>query len=621
MFAAIEQLGVDLSSLQWVAHGTTVGTNAILERTGARTALVVTKGFGDILELQREWKDRNYNLRFQKADPLVPRGQVIELDARMDAQGAEVEPITDEGLRQVVASLEQLEIDAVAICLLNAYRNPAHEEALAAYLAEHLPHLHLHSSHTVAPEIREFERTSTTVLSAYIGPALAEYLDRMEKRLSEQGFTGSLLVTQCNGGLATPAEIASNAAASLLSGPAAGVEGAVAAASAEGIRDFVTMDMGGTSTDLSLVRNGSPTVASGTEIERWPLALPLIDVRAVGAGGGSIISSAAAGLRVGPRSAGAEPGPACYGRGGNRPTLTDALAATGFLRDGRRLGGVIPVDQSAASASLNALAAELGSAPRDVADAAVAVAVAELSHQVRLLTLEQGLDPRDFWLIAYGGAGPMFGGWVAQELSLRGAVIPAAAGLLSAVGLMVAPYRRDFVSTLLERVEGPALTAVRDTFAELEQRAHAVARTHLGHAEVTYERSLDLRYVGQGFELEISPDGATSAADLADAFHSRHREVFGYSISTDPVEVVRCRLTVEADLARTMPRIADEPSSAEPANVEAIRGGKAAMWTAVDAATLDVIKGPSIIESLDTTIIVPAGMAARRSERGAVIIE
>ena len=520
---AVGALGVDRFT-----HGTTVATNALLERKGARTAFVTTAGFEHVLHLRRQTRAHLYRLCAAHPEPLVPLERCFGVRGRMGPDG-ELEPLDLESLRQ-------LDADAVAICLLHSYRFPEHERAVAAEVRRRVPNAHVVASHELAPEFREYERASTTAADAYLGPVTSRYLGALAAASAGAGLPEPL-VMRSSGGVASVAEAATHPALVLVSGPAAGAVGAARVASEAGFPNAIAFDMGGTSTDVCLIVDGVAERSNERVVAGLPIRLPTVDIHTVGAGGGSIARVDAGGaIRVGPESAGADPGPACYGRGGTQPTVTDANLLLGRLPE--RLAGGVELDRAAAERALGVL---------DPA-AVVEVVNAEMLRALRVVSVERGLDPREFALVAFGGAGPLHACALADELGIRTVLVPESAGVLSALGLVASDERRDLVESRLVPL---------DDAGELPREGQA-----------------DLRYTGQSFELTIPLED-----DLAGAFHRAHEERYGYADRERPIELVAIRT---ADVRRGP--VFDLPRAA-PVRVE----------------------GPSVLEQSGSTVFIPPG--------------
>jgi N-methylhydantoinase A/oxoprolinase/acetone carboxylase beta subunit len=534
--AALERAGLGPGSLARLAHGMTVGTNALLEDRLAPAALVATEGFGDVLELRRQDRAHLYRLEAGHPPPVIPGERVVEVRERCTPEGVLV-PLDPASLADAVAAIAAMDVEAVAVCLLFSFAHPAHERAVAAALAEALPGLHVSISCEVLPEIREYERAATTAVDAALTPVLRRYLGRLRERTAAAGLPVPQIM-QSNGGLIDLEGAARHASRTVLSGPAGGVIGAAGLVAAGEVRTALTFDMGGTSCDVAMVADGVPGRVGGTVINGRPLHLPMLDVQTVSAGGGSIAWADSGGaLRVGPQSAGAVPGPAAYGRGGTQPTVTDADMVLGRLAGAGRLGGAIDLDPDAAEAAVGRLAARLGMDTRACALGIVRVANGEMARALRVVSVERGVDPRGATVVAFGGAGPLHACEVADEVGAPRVLAPAAAGVLAALGLVTAGERRDRVRTVLVPLAEPAALAA--PLAELT--AAAAAEVPGGRLEVR----ADCRYAGQRHALTVAWDAPGDAGDLAAAFHAAHRRRYGDAAPGSPVEVVSLRVAAE----------------------------------------------------------------------------
>ena len=537
VLTALARAGLGPGDVVRFGHGMTVGTNALLEGTGARTSLVATEGFGDVLELRRQNRAHLYRLDAHHPPPLVPHERVHEVRERCGPDGV-LTPLEGTSLERVVSAVRADGSAAVAVGLLFSFAHPEHEAAVAAALRAALPDVHVSASSEVLPEIREYERISTTVVDAYLTPVLRTYLARLSERAAAAGLPAPAIM-QSSGGVLPIAESAEHAAWTVLSGPAGGVIGAARLAEGEDRRLVLTFDMGGTSCDVALVRDGVPARTGATVIAGHPLHLPMLDVATVSAGGGSIAWADSGGaLRVGPHSAGARPGPAAYGLGGERPTVTDADVVLGRLPVDAPLGGRIHLDRAAARAAVGRLAAELGLEVEECAAGILTVAVQEMVRALRLVSVERGEDAREATLIAFGGAGPLHACPVADELGVRRVVAPPAAGVLAALGLVMAGERRDYVQTVLATI-GAGADDLAGRLAPLTTRADA----DLPGARHT--AAADCRYAGQSHALTVPWDPDLPATALAAAFHAAHRERYGDADADRPVEAVTLRLAAE----------------------------------------------------------------------------
>jgi N-methylhydantoinase A len=530
--AALE--GFDPKKVDRIVHGTTVATNALLERKGARVVLCATRGFADVIALRRQDRASLYDLSVHHPAPLVPRELIVDVDERIAPEGV-LKALTAAEARHVAVAVRALEPDIVAICLLHSYADPSHEHALRDEIRRELPNVDVVLSADVFPEIREFERTTTTVAEAYLRPRVAEYLRRLSDRLERSGF-GQPAVMTSSGGM-TPARDASSKAAQLaLSGPAGGVVGAAMVLDQLGIDQALTIDIGGTSADVGLILSRHPRVEPGGAIAGIPIALPRVLVETVSAGGGSIawIDDGGA-LRVGPRSAGALPGPVAFGRGGTQPTVTDAHIALGNIRDARLSGGV-QLDAEAARKAVAALADRLGAPTERVARAIIATADATMARALRRVSVERGVDPRGCTLVAFGGGGPLHGCGLAEQIGVSRVLVPPHAGVLSAVGLALAREQREAMASVMRRTDAGSDTSLKALIAQLSGRLDGDKRW--SHASIARAR-----YVGQGHELDVPvPEGGDMFA-CGVAFEETHEALFGYRLQR-PVEIVSVRHTV-----------------------------------------------------------------------------
>jgi len=592
--AALARAGRAPADVRAFAHGMTVATNALLEGRAARTALVATEGFTDVVELGRQARAQLYRLCAARPAPLVPPGLRFPAPERMTPEGP-LRPLASEDAAALAGDVAAAEPEAVAIVLLHAYRHPQHELAVRDALAAALPDAHVSLSHEVVGTFREYERAATTEVDAALSPLLGRYLRRLAERARAAGLPEPAIM-QSSGGLADVASAAAHAARTVLSGPAGGAAGAGFAARAAGAPRALCLDMGGTSADVCLVHDGAVAETGASEVAGRPIALPTLDVHTVGAGGGSIAWRDAGGaLRVGPRSAGAVPGPAAYGRGGTEPTVTDANLLLGHLRDDVPLAGGIALDRSAAERAVGALADELGLDPLACAEGIVRVANAEMTRALRVVSVERGIDPRDHALVAFGGAGPLHAVAIAQELGIARVIAPRSSGVLAALGLVVAPRRRDAQRSVLRAGEALTAEAVAADVAELAD----AARRALGEPDASTAATYELRYRGQAFELAIpfAPDAppATPQA-LRAAFEAAHEERYGYRDGDEQIELVTVRVR------------ATTPAPAQPSALRA-QGGPP------PGATL---AGPTVVALPESTLVIPRGWTGTVREDGAI---
>jgi N-methylhydantoinase A len=581
VMAAVEEAlggaGASASDVERFVHGMTVGTNALLEGRVARTALLATAGFTDLEELGRQARAELYRLCAGHPPPLVPAELRVAVPERTGPDGV-LRALDEEALR---AALEGLDAEAAAVCLLWGFRHPEHELRVASLAREALPGVHVSTSHETAGVFREYERCATTVVDAALSPLLRGYLERLTERAGEAGLPEPEVMLS-SGGTASAGTAARHASWTVLSGPAGGAVGAARMAHA----DAVGLDMGGTSCDVSLIVGGAAAVGSGREVGGRALALPMVDVHTVGAGGGSIAWRDSGGaLRVGPRSAGADPGPACYGRGGDKPTVTDANLLLGHLNEGTPLAGGVRLDRSAAERAVGELAGELGLSLDDTAAGIVRVASAAMAQAVRVVTVERGIDPRDLALVPFGGAGPLHAAQIADELGMRRVLVPVASGVLSAFGLVVAERRRDLVESVL--LTGDDLT--RERIAEAVDRLAQRGRDELRGDDAQIRATYDLRYEGQAFELPVEGDPAPDPAKLRRAFDRAHEDRYGYSDAEARLELVTVRVAVALPGAEPRP----------------------AAWEGLPG---DAVEGPEVVALPGSTLVVPEGWRARAEE-------
>jgi N-methylhydantoinase A len=630
-FDALLASGIAIASIEDLAHGSTVATNAVLERKGFPTAFVTTKGFRDILALQRHGRARIYDLEYRKPRPVVTRAASFEIAERILADGTIETPLDiADASQRLVRALQAGSYEVVAICLINAFVNPAHERALRELLVKALPDLHVTISSDITREFREFERASTTTLSAYVQPVVDRYIQRFRQRLAAEEFRGRFSVMQSNGGRLPAEAMRANAINALLSGPAAGVVGAVRQTGRSGYSNLITLDIGGTSTDVCVVSGGAPQLTQEFHLDGLPIRIPLLDINTIGAGGGSIVWVDEGGmLRVGPRSAGADPGPACYGRGGTLPTLTDAHLVRGTMRPEAFLGGRMQIDAAAASRALESIARRFGFTLEAAADSAVALADANIVRAIELISTERGHDPRDYVLVPYGGAGPLHAAKVAEELGIRTIVVPPAAGIISAYGLIAS----DFVlfESMTRRVlaDADAADVLREVFRLMHSAALERARTNGIRGRLVFSLTAEMRYVGQAFEVPVLFEETElqglSAADVHNRFGEAHQRVYFFGgEAAKPIEFVSFRLGVTAPI-ETLPLLAPSKVSQGPPRPIQIFDGKA--WR--DARLLPRqalgrekrVSGPALLEDATSTLYLPAEWTARCDENDNTILE
>jgi N-methylhydantoinase A len=611
--AVLERGGASASDVETFAHGMTVGTNALLEEAGARTALVATAGFADLLRIARQDRPSLYHLCEPKPAPLVASVDQFEISERVGPDGV-IDPLSDSEVDGLAERLGDSEVAAVAICLLFSYLEPEHERRVAERLRAALPGVQVSASHEVLAQFREYERCSTTVIDAYLSPLLARYLGRLGKASEKEGLPKPL-VMQSSGGVAPAQEAAGSGAWSVLSGPAAGAVGAGLLASASGDGNAVGLDMGGTSCDVCVIEDGRVRETDSRELEGRVIQLPMVDVHTVGAGGGSIGWRDPGGaLRVGPGSAGADPGPACYGRGGTEPTVTDANLLLGYLAPESSLAGGVELDSDAARRAVAKLGDSLGLDEIETAEGIVRIASQEMVRALRVVTVERGVDPRRFALMPFGGAGPMHAAAIAEQLGMTKIICPRACGVLSALGLTASDRRRDSGRTVM--LKGSALTADRVA----EEVDALIESAGEGMSDAEPRASYEMRYAGQAFELAVSGPTDPDPGELAEQFAAAHEERYGYRDPDGVVELVNVRLAMVEPGTQPTPRAADSGELDESARkarfgddwIEAkvLRGEPTAGLRA---------NGPLVFELPEATLVLPPGWSAEVDEAGTIV--
>ena len=624
-------------------HGSTVATNALLEGKGGRTALVTTLGFEDVLEIGRQSRSDLYDLNLERPPALAPRELRFGLPERVDYTGAILEDLTPTAIEALVARLQEARVDGVAVCFLFSFLNPLHEEMLLESLRRMPNPPFISISSQVIPEFREYERTSTVVMNSYVGPVMARYLNDLENSLGSE-----LRVMQSSGGSITARMAAEQPVRTVLSGPAGGVVGAFHTGVVAGYPDLITLDMGGTSTDVSLCPGRIKETTSAT-LGGYPISVPMIEIHTVGAGGGSIARIDAGGaLVVGPQSAGADPGPACYGKG-DRITVTDANLVLGRLRPAQFLGGRLPLDKPRAEQVIAGLAAQIGSGVQETALGIIRVVNANMERAIRTISLERGYDPRRFTLIPFGGAGPMHCCELAQELGIPRVLVPTHPGILSALGVAIANVVKDYSRTVMLRGGEIDRQRLEEEFHGMENRARGELRQEgLPVDRMTAHRFLDARYVGQSFELTIDyPAPSSRRSDLqraiANRFYQAHMQRFGYADRMEAVEIVNLRLKLELEVEKPSPRLGNslEDTDPKPGQSSSSKSESDASAALIEEAEVvfregvlttglyqrerlmpgNRIDGPALLLQLDTTIVVPPGWGGVVDPFGNLILE
>lgn len=600
-----------------LVHGTTVATNALLERKGAKVALLTTQGHRDVIEMREGLKGNRYDLRSPPPEPLVPRERRFGVRERLGADGEVRVPLDEASLGEAIAAVRASGATSVAICFLHAYRNPAHEIAAAARLRRELPGITVSRSSDVLPQIKEYERVSTTIVNAYVAPAVRHYLTRLERRLAEAGLKGSLFIILSHGGMAPVEEAARLAAGTVLSGPAGGMSGCRRCAELLGVPDLVPLDMGGTSTDISLVTAGEAALSAEGGLGDQRIALRSLDIASIAAGGGSIASVDAGGtFNVGPESAGSVPGPACYGNGGTAATVTDANVVLGYLDAAAFMGGQRRLDRAAAEAAVDRLAQTLGLSRIEAAAGVFRIINLKMADGIRLMTLRRGVDPRRYALLSFGGAAGLHAAEVARELEIKRIIVPTAASVLSAWGMLTSDLRYEVGRTHFGAGARASADELRVLFSELETQARTPLRAWFD-GRIAVERSAEMRYGEQIFEIDvpltdIDWDASSLVESIEERFHRRHEELYTYAARDQEVVFVNARAAAVGEVAQAGAQ-AKPAASASPAAPVGTRLAYFGEWREVPVYRFealgpgDDLAGPAIIEAETTTVLLHAG--------------
>ncbi len=629
----LERTGLAPDRIERIVHGTTVATNAVLERKGAVTGLITTAGFRDTLELGRQIRTAIYDLELDAETPvfLAPRARRMEVRERVAASGEVVVPLVEADVADAADALVSQGCTAIAICFLFSYQNPAHERRAAEIVAARHPHVTLSLSSEVDPAFREYERTAVTTFDAYIKPVLTSYLSRMAGQLAAARVRAPLQVMQSLGGVSAAGTSTNRPVRLFLSGPAAGVIGGGEAARAAGVEDVITVDIGGTSCDIALVSAGKPLVRPDGRIDGYPVRVPMVDVNAIGSGGGSIAwIDAAGGLRVGPDSAGADPGPASYGRGGRRPTVTDASLVLGFLNPDYFAGGSVPLDPDLAEHAIRSRIAEpLGLSTMQAAHGIHRVVNAQMAEGMRLVSIRQGFDPRNFALVALGGAGPVHAVPLAEELAIETIVVPRHPGVLSAAGLLSAPIEHEVAMGFPNDLNDTTIDVLRRAFTELDVRCTRLMEAEeVAAGEVHVSHAADICYVGQShyLQVEVNLDAPDPIADLYRRFIATHEQVFGYAAES-PARLVNLRSAHRAggSNAAASPAAAAgaSPRGAHERSVVLRDAAAPQRVPVLDRTALapgQCLEGPAVIEQTDTTTVIHDGWSARVHDGGHLLL-
>jgi N-methylhydantoinase A len=623
-----QQVGIAPDDIKFFIHGTTVATNALLERKGVKTALIVTEGFRDVLHIMRQDRPKLYDFFTRRPEPFVPRHLRFEVPERILYTGQIQRELDERKLQRVVEEIRKQDVKSVAVCLLHSYVNPIHEERIKELLKTECPEVDVSISSEILPEIKEYERMSTTVINAYVLPIVDRYLNLLENQLNQIGIHSTVHVMQSNAGIMPSSLASQKSVCTILSGPAAGVLGGAGLARQAGIENVITVDMGGTSFDICLIPQGGLKFTRESEIGGYALKVPMIDMHTIGAGGGSIAWIDSGGvLKVGPQSAGADPGPVCYGKGGTEPTVTDANLVLDRLNADYFLGGEMEVDKQAAYKAIEKRLAEpLGMSVLEVAEGIIKVVNATMVKGIRFVSVEKGYDPREFSLVCFGGNGPVHAVELAEELGIGRMIIPFAPGVNCAYGLLIADFRHDYVKTWVRKTSEASLKEINALYADLEKTARdRMSGDQIAEENIIITRSLDMRYCGQGYELEVPVASGEirkrALESLENTFHKLHKKSYGFSKDEEPTEIVNLRIACLGVVPK--PEIGREPLSEEDPK-KALKGerdvflkGRYHKTAIYDRERLHpgaFITGPAIIEQKDSTTLLFPGNSGRVDE-------
>jgi len=621
----VSQVGIESNEIASLVHGTTVATNALLEYKGIRTALVLTEGFKDILSIGRQDRPKLYDYFERRPEPFIPRHLRFEVPERTLYDGEILRPLDEEQVRGIAEKLKGMGIRGVAVCLLHSYANPTHEKRIKEIFKEHYPEAVVSTSHGILPEFREYERMSTTVINTYVMPIIDRYLQDLQRMMREEGLTADLNVMQSNGGVMTSRSAGEKSVHTILSGPAGGVMGSLAIGTQIGMKNLITVDMGGTSFDICLIHGGKIHFTKESEIGGHPIKIPMIDIHTIGAGGGSVAWIDPGGsLRVGPQSSGANPGPVCYRLGGKEPTVTDANLVLGRLDPSYYLGGEMSLDVEAAKqAILGKIARPLKLSLEEAAEGIIKVINASMVRGIRKVSVEKGFDAREFSMICFGGGGPLHSLELAEELRIPTVVVPISPGVNSALGLLIADFRYDYSQTFLKKTQDIRLDSFNQGFKDLEAKAtQQMMEEKIPREDRVILRSVEMRYSGQGYELEVPvPNGTLTRKDLkriSDTFHQTHRQLYGYASPQETTEFVYLRIAALGKIPK--PKFKKEkegdhkPARALKGKRKVFVQGKYVSLPIYERALLrpaDKIQGPAIIEQMDSTTFLSYGHRAQ----------
>ncbi len=627
-----KRFGIKPQDVAYFTHGTTVGINSVIQRKGIKLCLFTTENFIDVLELARLKMPDPYHLMSERPQPLVTRDRVVPVRERLLADGSIDTPLDEKSVRAALDRAQALGAEGIVVALLHAYRNPVHEQAVKKLIGQWAPDMPVFCSSEIWPIIREYERTTTAVIHGYVQPRVSFYLASLQKALKQAGVLAEPMVTKSNGGVMTAELGKRDCLQMLLSGTAAGVIGAGFAARQAGLNQVMSLDIGGTSADVAIIVDGTPSYGTGEIVGEFPIYIPTVSVTSIGDGGGSIASVDDFGtLKVGPESAGSTPGPACYGRGGTRPTITDAFATCGFIGHSNLGYDAVTVDAAKARAAVETIAGALKRTPEQAAEAIIQVAVSGMYREVSKLGSRQGVDARDFALLAFGGAGPMLGCFLARELGMKTVMIPTAPGVLSALGGLIADIKNDFIATAYYMLEKAELGRIKRDYDQLAKKARAwIAEEQKYKGQHVLMPSADMRYRGQSFEIEVPLKmewiESGDIAKIAKAFHAEHDRLYGHSDESDAIQIISLRMVVVGSSPQpTLP--VQEKRSDTPKPVREIevyldgRRQRVPLYRRADLGHGHRFASPCVILQEDTTTCVPAGFAGSVDANGNILLQ
>ena len=625
-----DRLIPDWSNMGEMLHGSTVATNAVLERGGVKSALLVTDGFADVLEIQRGDKENVYDLFYQRRKPIIPRDMVYSVTERVTADGEILKKLDEEQIHAIARDLKAKDVKSVGICYIHSYAFAGHEKRTKEILGQELPEAIITASYEILPQFREYERSSTVAITSYIAPVMVNYIEKLYGELKKRKFNGEIFITQSNGGIIPMGALRKEVARTLLSGPAAGVTGAAFMARQLGIDNIITLDIGGTSADVCLVNNGEPLVSTENKIDGSAIAVPMLDIVTVGAGGGSIAWMDDGGmLQVGPKSAGAIPGPACYGRGGDKPTVSDALTYSGFIRPEHFAGGNYPLKIENAGRVMGELANQVGVSPDEAAEAVIRIMEANTMQAVRLVSTERGYDVRQYTMVAFGGGGGLHAANIADELGITKVLVPCYAGILSSFGLLVADVIRDYVQTHVSRCADTTSEMLKEQFMQIQKHAaDNMVSYGFDRNKIIFKYAVDARYLGQAFELQLDFDEIPqSAAEVAEVFHERHLVRYGCNSPDNEVEIVNYRLKTlipqDNHLLESM-KFSSKADKYDNTGSNVLIDGtwiNCSFYTWSYLPENAEIQGPAVVEDDTTTCFIPEHWVGLLQENGSLLLK